>query len=89
MKVVRDALETVGVFLNDEDVIVTVLRGLSSEYNAIKMVISAQAVSCTFGDLNTFFKATEIDLEADSQSSTLTLTAMVAQATKLIQHASP
>lgn len=41
VKVARDALETVGVFLDDEDVIVTVLRGLPSEYNAIKGVIRA------------------------------------------------
>lgn len=31
VKVARDALETVGVFMDDEDVIVTVLRGLPSE----------------------------------------------------------
>lgn len=88
VKVARDALETVGVFLDDEDVVVTVLRGLPSEYNAIKGVIRAQAVSCSLGALKTLLKATEIDLEADSQSTTLPLTAMVAQANKIIQQAS-
>lgn len=67
VKVARDALETVGVFLDDEDVIVTVLRGLPSEYNAIKGVIRAQAVTSTLSDLKTLLKATEIDLETDSQ----------------------
>lgn len=41
IKVARDALETIGVFMDDEDVIVTVLRGLPSEYAAIKGVIRA------------------------------------------------
>lgn len=87
VKVARDALETVGVFLDDEDVIVTVLRGLPSEYNAIKGVIRAQAVTSTLSDLKTLLKATEIDLETDSQSSvTLPLTAMVAQTTQLIHN---
>lgn len=89
VKVARDALETVGVFLDDEDVIVTVLRGLPSEYNAIKGVIRAQAVTSTISDLKTLLKATEIDLEADSLSSvTLPLTAMVAQTSQILHQAS-
>jgi hypothetical protein len=75
----------VGVFLDDEDVIVTVLRGLQSEYNVIKGVIRAQAVTSTLTDLKTLLKATEIDLESESQStSSLPLAAMVAQTTHLI-----
>ncbi|KAK9928309.1 hypothetical protein M0R45_025452 [Rubus argutus] len=88
IKVARDALATVGVFMDDEDVIVTVLRGLPSEYAAIKGVIRAQAVTSTISDLKTLLKATELDIEADSQSTgTLPLTAMVAQATQLLQTA--
>lgn len=90
VKVARDALETVGVFMDDEDVIVTVLRGLPSIYNAIKGVIRAQVVTSSISDLKTLLKAIEIDLEVDSQSSaTLPLTAMVAQTTQLIHNALP
>lgn len=32
IKDARDALETVGVILDDEDIVVTVLRGLPSEF---------------------------------------------------------
>jgi hypothetical protein len=78
----------VGVFLDDEDVIVTVLQGLPSEYNAIKGVIRAQSVPPTISDLKTLLKATEIDLESESQSaSALSLTAMGAQATQLLNKA--
>ncbi|KAK9912821.1 hypothetical protein M0R45_036661 [Rubus argutus] len=38
IKAARDALATVGVFLDDEDIVVTVLRGLPSEFAAIKTV---------------------------------------------------
>ncbi|KAK9906054.1 hypothetical protein M0R45_000098 [Rubus argutus] len=69
VKVARDALETVGVFLDDEDVVVTVLLGLPFEYNAIKGVIRAQVVPASINDLRTLLKATEIDLESESQSS--------------------
>lgn len=88
VKVARDALATVGVFLDDEDVIVTVLHGLPSEYNAIKGVIRAQSIPPTLSDLKTLLKATEIDLECESHSaSALPLTAMVAQATQLLTNA--
>ncbi|KAM5554367.1 hypothetical protein ABKV19_022642 [Rosa sericea] len=80
IKAARDALETVGVFIDDEDVVVTVLRGLPSEYAAIKTVIRAQFVSCSIGELKTLLKAAEIDIEVENQSaSNITLTAMVAK----------
>lgn len=49
IKDARDALETVGVFLDDKDVVVTVLRGLPSEFTVIKTVIRAQFVSYFMG----------------------------------------
>lgn len=79
IKASRDALETVGVFLDDEDIVVTVLRGLPSEFAAIKTVIRAQFVSCTMGELQTLLKAAEVDIENEmGSSSALPLTAMVA-----------
>lgn len=39
IKDARDALETVSVILDDEDIVVIVLRGLPSEFAAIKTVI--------------------------------------------------
>lgn len=45
VKAVRDALATVGVFPDDEDVVVTVLCGLPSKFAAIKTIIRAQYVS--------------------------------------------
>lgn len=54
IKIARDALETVGAFMDDEDVIVTVLRGLPSEYAIIKGVIRAQAVTFSISDLQHF-----------------------------------
>ncbi|PRQ56316.1 putative transcription factor interactor and regulator CCHC(Zn) family [Rosa chinensis] len=77
IKAARDAFETVGVFLDDEDIVVTVLRGLPSEFVAIKTVIRAQFVSCSMGELKTLLKAAEVDIENESQP--VTLTAMVAQ----------
>ncbi|PRQ59977.1 putative transcription factor interactor and regulator CCHC(Zn) family [Rosa chinensis] len=77
IKSARDALETVGVFLDDEDIVVTVLRGLPAEFAAIKTVIRAQFVSCSMGELKTLLKAAEIDIKNESQP--VSLTAMVAQ----------
>ncbi|XP_062028312.1 uncharacterized protein LOC133744184 [Rosa rugosa] len=75
-----DALETVGVFLDDEDIVVVVLRGLPSEYVAIKTVIRAQFVTCTMGELKTLLKAVEVDIENEMQSSSpLNLTALLAK----------
>ncbi|KAM5575786.1 hypothetical protein ABKV19_014637 [Rosa sericea] len=80
VKSARDALETVGVFLDDEDIVVVVLRGLPYEYAAIKTVIRAQFVTCSMGELKTLLKAAEVDIENEMQSSSsMTLTAMLAQ----------
>lgn len=80
IKYARDALEIVGVFLDDEDVVVTVLRGLPYEFTAIKTVIRAQIVSYFMGELKILLQAAEIDIETESQASSgLPLTAMVAQ----------
>lgn len=79
IKASRDALETVGVFLDDEDIVFTVLRGLRYEFAAIKTVIRAQFVSCTMGKLQTLLKAAEVDIENEmGSSSALPLTVMVA-----------
>ncbi|XP_061988981.1 uncharacterized protein LOC133707432 [Rosa rugosa] len=86
IKAARDALETVGVFVDDEDIVVTVLRGLPSEYAAIKTVIRAQFVACSVGELKTLLKAAEIDIESEVQtsSSTSSLTAMIAKNTSSV-----
>ncbi|KAL6222940.1 hypothetical protein ACLB2K_006330 [Fragaria x ananassa] len=68
VKVARDALATVGVTVDDEDIVVTVLRGLPAEYPAIKTVIRAQFVSCSLGELKTLLKAAEIDIDSESLS---------------------
>jgi 2-keto-3-deoxy-galactonokinase len=44
-------LEIIGVFMDDEDIAVIVLRGLPSKFAAIKTVIRAQFVSYTMGEL--------------------------------------
>ncbi|XP_061995366.1 uncharacterized protein LOC133713376 [Rosa rugosa] len=78
VKIARDALETVGVFIDDEDIVVTVLRGLQAEFVAIKTVIRAQFVSCSLGELKTLLKAAEVDIENENQCS-IPLTAMLAK----------
>ncbi|KAL6190995.1 hypothetical protein ACLB2K_037388 [Fragaria x ananassa] len=77
IKVARDALETVGVQVDDKDIVVIVLRGLPSEFAAIKTVIRAQFVSCSLTELKTLLKAAELDIESENQFPP-PLTAMVA-----------
>lgn len=77
IKAIRDVLATVGVFLDDEDIVVTVLRGLLLEYTAFKIVIKAQFVSCSMGELNTLLKDVEIDADNEAQSIPHALTVMV------------
>ncbi|KAM7485993.1 hypothetical protein LguiA_002002 [Lonicera macranthoides] len=77
VKAARDTLATVGVQIDDEDVIVTVLRGLPTEYTAIKTVIRAQFESCGFTKLKTLLKAAETDIESESIAS-LPITALMA-----------
>ncbi|KAL6225205.1 hypothetical protein ACLB2K_004056 [Fragaria x ananassa] len=78
VNVARDALATVGVAVDDEDIVATVLRGLPAKYPPIKTVIRAQFVSCSLGELKTLLKAAEINIESESLSS-MPLTAMVAK----------
>ncbi|KAL6137413.1 hypothetical protein ACLB2K_062705 [Fragaria x ananassa] len=66
IKVARDALVTVGVNVDDEDIVVTVLRGLPAEFAAIKTVIRAQFVSYSLSELKTLLKATKIDIENEN-----------------------
>lgn len=69
IKIARDALETVGVVVDDEDVVVTVLRGLPAEFAAIKTIIRAQYCNSSLATLKTLLKAAEVDIENESQSS--------------------
>ncbi|GAB2277905.1 hypothetical protein Dimus_039257 [Dionaea muscipula] len=78
IKSAKDALETVGVHLKDEDVVVTVLAGLPAEYAAIKTVIRAQSDSCSLGELKTLLKGAEYDIEQEQLTSVLPMTAMIA-----------
>lgn len=78
-KAARDALETVGVFLDDEDIVVTVLRGLPSEFAAIKTVIHAQFVNSTLPELKSLLQAAEINIELEAQETSVPLTAMIAK----------
>ncbi|XP_024186572.1 uncharacterized protein LOC112191456 [Rosa chinensis] len=79
IKAAKDALETVGVVTDDEDIVVTVLRGLPAEFTAIKTVIRAQFVSCSLGELKTLLKAAEIDIGNETQGLQTLLTAMLAK----------
>lgn len=79
IKAARDALETVGVFLDDEDIVVTVLRGLPSEFAAIKTVIRAQYDSSSLPELKSLLQAAEVDIELETQGNHLPLTAMMAK----------
>lgn len=79
IKAARDALVTVGVFLDDEDIVVTVLRGLPSEFAAIKTVIRAQFVNSTLPELKSLLQAAEIDIELEAQETPVPLTAMIAK----------
>ena len=45
IKVATDTLATVGVFLDDEDIVDIILRGLPTEFAAIKAVIRARGGS--------------------------------------------
>jgi hypothetical protein len=61
VKSARDALTTVGVNMEDEDIVVTVLEGLPSDYTAIKTIIRTQA-SCNMMNFKTLIKAAEYDI---------------------------
>ncbi|XP_040367879.1 uncharacterized protein LOC121050787 [Rosa chinensis] len=78
IKAAKDALETVGVVVDDEDIVVTVLRGLPSEFAAIKTVIRTQS-SCSLSQLKTLLKAAEVDIDSESQGLQGLLTAMLAK----------
>lgn len=62
VKDARDALATVGVFLDDEDVVVTILCGLPSKFAAIKTIIRAQYISCSMSKLKSLLQVAEIDI---------------------------
>lgn len=64
--------------MDDEDIMVIVLRGLPTEFAAIKIIIQAQFVSYSLSELKTLLKAAEINIENENEFST-PFTAMVAQ----------
>ncbi|PRQ52801.1 putative RNA-directed DNA polymerase [Rosa chinensis] len=79
IKTAKDALETVGVAIDDDDIVVTVLNGLPSEFAAIKTVIRAQFTSCSLSQLKTLLKAAEMDIGNEAQGIQGILTAMIAK----------
>ncbi|XP_062011675.1 uncharacterized protein LOC133728301 isoform X2 [Rosa rugosa] len=79
IKAAKDALETVGVSIDDEDIVVTVLNGLPSEFAAIKTVIRAQFTCASLSQLKTLLKAAEMDIGNEAQGLQSLLTAMLAK----------
>lgn len=71
IKVATDALATVGVFLDAEDIVDIILRGLPTEFVAIKAVIRAQFVCGSMPDIKALLKAAELDIENEKQASTV------------------
>ncbi|XP_040374115.1 uncharacterized protein LOC121052712 isoform X1 [Rosa chinensis] len=78
IKAAKDALETVGVIIDDEDIVVTVLNGLPSEFAAIKTVIRAQFTCSPLSQLKTLLKAAEMDISNEVPGIQSLLTAMLA-----------
>ncbi|PRQ18444.1 hypothetical protein RchiOBHm_Chr7g0206111 [Rosa chinensis] len=78
IKAAKDALETVGVVIDDEDIVVTVLNGLPSEFAAIKTVIRAQFTCAPLSQLKTLLKAAEMDISNEVLGIQSLLTAMLA-----------
>ncbi|PRQ40037.1 putative transcription factor interactor and regulator CCHC(Zn) family [Rosa chinensis] len=78
IKAAKDALETVGVVIDDEDIVVTVLNGLPSEFAAIKTVIRAQFTCSPLSQLKTLLKAAEMDISNEVPGIQSLITAMLA-----------
>ncbi|KAM5580016.1 hypothetical protein ABKV19_009651 [Rosa sericea] len=85
IKAAKDALETVGVAIDDEDIVVTVLNGLPSEFAAIKTVIRAQFTCASLSQLKTLLKAAEMDIGNEAQGLQSLLTAMLAKINPQVQ----
>ncbi|KAL6186278.1 hypothetical protein ACLB2K_042399 [Fragaria x ananassa] len=80
VKHARDQLNSVGVSMLDEDVIVITLNGLPDEYAMIKTVIRAKDTSISFKDLRAQLLTAERDIEVQF-SIPNSLTAMAARGT--------
>ncbi|GAB2274200.1 hypothetical protein Dimus_039072 [Dionaea muscipula] len=79
IKTARDALTTVGATVDDEDLILTVLRGLPAEYGHAKLFLRNKT-KCSMAELKSLLKGAEFDLlDAQKPSIMMPFTAMVAQ----------
>ncbi|KAM5556359.1 hypothetical protein ABKV19_023985 [Rosa sericea] len=78
IKHVRDQLQSVGVSIADEDIVVVTLNGLPDEYSMIKTVIRARDSSISLKDFRAQLLAAERDIEAQFISPG-SMTAMAAR----------
>ncbi|KAL6144233.1 hypothetical protein ACLB2K_054928 [Fragaria x ananassa] len=81
VKSICDQLATMGVYMDDEDIVVSVLNGLPSEFATIKTVIRIKALSSSVSmkDLRSLLLISEDDIEQTLKSISLSLeTAMAA-----------
>ncbi|GAB2303132.1 hypothetical protein Dimus_038280 [Dionaea muscipula] len=84
IKTARDALTTVGATVDDEDLILTVLRGLPAEYGHAKLFLKNK-LKCSIGELKSLLKGAEFDLlDAQRATSLLPFTAMMAKSSNSV-----
>ena len=80
IKVIKDKLLTVGVIVDDEELLHITLKGLPKEYNAFRSAIRTKSTHVSFDDLSTMLNAKEESLNDGSQIKD-TIFAMVATST--------
>ncbi|PRQ57531.1 putative gag-polypeptide of LTR copia-type [Rosa chinensis] len=78
VKHARDQLNSVGVTMSDEDIIVVTLNGLPDEFAMLKMVIRGRETPISMRDFKSQLLAAERDIESQFQSHS-SLSAMVAR----------
>lgn len=61
-KVVRDKLLTVGVIIDDEELLHIAIKGLPREYNAFRSAIRVRSTKLSFDELSTMLSAEEESL---------------------------
>ena len=76
----RDKLLTVGVFLDDEELLYITLKGLPKDYNAFRSTIRTRSTPLSFDELSTMLNGEEESLNegVDTKDS---IFAMAATAT--------
>lgn len=62
VKVVRDKLLAIGVFLDDEELLHIAIKGLPKEYNTFRSTICTRSTQISFDELATMLNAKEESL---------------------------